>query len=311
MTGDGPTHNGAAAPLRWPAAGLGLGLGLAAPGGAFAPEAYEAGLAVLEQLAPDLRVKSDKSLQRRDGYFAGSDKQRADHLQKLLADPKLGLVMAVRGGFGSSRLLPLLDLPALAAGGCCLLGFSDVTCLLNVLTSQGRVALHGPVLAQLPRLDEDSRADLAALLSGRRPWPVALSGQGLRPGRATGPLLGGNLTMLCHLLGTPWFPPLKGAILLLEETGEAPYRLDRLLTQLELAGVFGQVAGVALGWLSDSADPDSELEGTVRRRLGRLPLPVVLGLPVGHSSANRLLPLGASAAIDGRAGTLSVGLDLA
>lgn len=306
----GTPPGGLAAPPRWP--GPGLGVGLVAPGGAFNLEAYEAGLAVLRGLAPGrLRVKADKALRRRDGYFAGSDQERSAHLRKLLSDPKLGLVMAVRGGFGCSRLLPLLDLPALARAGGCLLGFSDLTCLLNALAARGLVALHGPVLTQLPRLDQPSLDDLAGLLAGRRPWPLTLNGQAYRPGRAAGPLMGGNLTLLCHLLGTPWFPPLKGAILLLEDTNEAPYRLDRLLTQLELAGVFGQVAGVAVGSLGVEKADSGEIPSDLAWRLACQKVPLVLGLPFGHGSANHLLPLGARAEIDGAAGTLAVGMDLA
>ncbi|MFH1034676.1 MAG: LD-carboxypeptidase [Pseudomonadota bacterium] len=305
-----PTPSGLAAQPRWP--GPGLGLGLVAPGGAFAPEAFEAGLAALRELAPRRqRIKADQALQRRQDYFAGSDKQRAAHLQKLLSDPKLGLVMAVRGGFGCSRLLPLLDLPACVAAGGCLLGFSDLTCLLNALAAQGLVALHGPVLTQLPRLDQPSRDDLAALLAGRLPWPLTFKGIDAGVGRASGPLMGGNLTLLCHLLGTPWFPPLQGAILLLEDTGEAPYRLDRLLTQLELAGVFRQVAGVAVGSLGVEDATTGELPSALAWRLMCMRVPMVLGLPFGHGSANRLLPLGALAHIDGPAGVLSVGIDLA
>ncbi|MBI5524147.1 MAG: LD-carboxypeptidase [Desulfarculus sp.] len=298
-----------ASPPRWPRPGQPLGL--VAPGGAFAPEAYQAGLAALQELAPGLTVRAGQELASRDGYFAGGDQERAGHLQRLLTDPGLGLVMAVRGGFGCSRLLPLMDLTACAQAGGCLLGFSDLTCLLNALASQGLVALHGPVLTQLPRLDGPSRADLAGLLAGRRPWPLSLAGAAVRTGRAVGPLLGGNLTLLCHLLGTPWFPPLTGAILLLEDTGEAAYRLDRLLTQLELAGVFGQVAGVAVGWLSQEAPWPEGLAATVERRLAGLGVPVVGGLPFGHGGANRLLPLGALAELDGQAGTLTVGLGLA
>lgn len=294
---------------RWPRPGQPLGM--VAPAGAFSPQAFEAGLRVLEDLAPGLTVRADQELAGRDGYFAGGDQERAAHLQGFLTDPGMGLVMAVRGGFGCSRLLPLLDLAACAQAGGCLLGFSDLTCLLNALAGRGLMALHGPVLTQLPRLDQPSLDDLAALLAGRRPWPLSLSGQGLRPGRATGPLLGGNLTLLCHLLGTPWFPPLKGAILLLEDTGEAAYRLDRLLTQLELAGVLSQAAGVAVGWLSQEAPWPEGLAATVERRLAALSRPVVTGLPFGHGVANRLLPLGARAELDGRAGTLTVGLDLA
>jgi muramoyltetrapeptide carboxypeptidase len=293
---------------RWPQAGADLAL--AAPAGAVEPLALEAGLELLAGLAPDSEVLVDDQVLAAEGYLAGGDQQRADHLSRLMADPALGAVLAARGGFGCSRLLPLLDLDAMAAAGGCLLGFSDLTCLLNSLAARGLVTLHGPVITQLPRLDQPSRDDLAALLAGRPPFPGELSGQGLAGGRASGPLLGGNLTSLCHLLGTPWFPELAGAILFLEDINEAPYRLDRLLTQLELAGVLDRVAGVAVGRLSPEGDDPAEMSQAVSRRLAGRGKPLVMGLPFGHGAANRLLPLGAMAEIDGNAGTLSVGLDL-
>ncbi len=298
----------AAAP-RWPRPGAPLAV--AAPAGRVEPAGLEAGLAVLAGLAPESEILAGPQVLSVDAYLAGPDEDRAAHLAGLMADESLGLVMAARGGFGCSRLLPLLDLAGLAASRPCVLGFSDITCLLGALVMHGLIALHGPVATQLPRLDQASLGDLAALLAGRPPWPNELAGQGLTAGQASGPLLGGNLTMLCHLLGTPWFPDLTGAVLLIEDTGEAPYRLDRLLTQLELAGALDQVAGVAVGRLSGGGEDPPEVLEAVTRRLEPLAKPVVMGLPVGHGAANRLLPLGAAAEIDGAAGRLIAGADLA
>lgn len=295
-------------PPRWPKPGADLAL--VAPAGAVPPAALEAGLAALAALAPGSRLIVEEPVRASQGYLAGGDQERAAHLTRLLRDPSLGAVLAARGGFGSSRLLPLLDLEALAGGGACLLGFSDLTCLLGALAARGLATLHGPVVTQLPRLDADSRADLAALLAGRPPFPGLLRGQGRRPGKAWGPLLGGNLTMLCHLLGTAWFPELGGAVLFIEDTGEAAYRLDRLLTQLELSGALAGVAGVAVGRLSDQASDPPDLVEAVAARLSGLGRPLVMGLPFGHGPANRLLPVGALAELDGGAGTLTVGLDL-
>lgn len=293
---------------RWPRPGAPLAV--AAPAGRVEPAELEAGLAVLAGLAPEREIIAGPQVLAQDGYLAGPDADRAAHLGELLADASLGAVIAARGGFGCSRLLPSLDLAALAQARPCVLGFSDLTSLLNALAAQGLVALHGPVITQLPRLDQASLDDLAALFRGRPAWPAVLRGEALRPGKASGPLLGGNLTLLCHLLGTPWFPELSGAVLIIEDTGEAPYRLDRLLTQLELAGALASVAGVAVGRLSNGeADAPEALEA-VARRLEPLGVPVVRGLPVGHGAANRLLPLGALAEIDGAAGTLTVGVGL-
>ena len=296
------------AKATWPA-GQGA-VAVTAPAGSVDPAELEAGLAVLGDLAGDRRIIVDEQVRLRSGYLAGDDQERAVALQRLWDDPGVGLIICARGGFGSSRLLPLLDLDAMAHPGKRLMGFSDITCLLNNFASRGLVCVHGPVLTQLPRLDQASLDAVAALVSGASPWPAELTGEPVAGGKARGSLMGGNMTMLCHLIGTPWAPDLAGAILCLEDTGEAPYRLDRMTTKLELAGVLDRVAGVALGALaSDGATPPDRLEA-IARRLSSLDVPVIIGLPFGHGPENRPLPLGAMASIDGDNGVLEVGLDL-
>jgi muramoyltetrapeptide carboxypeptidase len=304
------------APL-WPRPGQAITL--AAPAGAVDPEALAAGQAALAALLPGVEVVAGPELLARAGYLAGTDAERAEFLTRAMLEPGPGAVLAVRAGYGSSRLLPLLDLDALAASRRLLVGFSDLTCLLNALAARGLVTVHGPLLTSLPTLDQTSRDELAALLSGNPPWPARLTGQTLSPGSGPvrgpvrGILLGGNLTLLCHLLGTPWFPELTGAILVLEEVNEPAYRLDRCLTQLRLAGLFDRlagVAGVALGSLSAQAADPPELTAVAAERLAGLGLPVVMGLPFGHGPANRPLPLGALAELDAAAGALTVGIDL-
>lgn len=292
----------------WPAPGLPLAV--AAPAGAIAQKKLEDGLAVLAELAPNSLIRVDEAVLDQEGYLAGSDAGRAGHLSELMCDPGLGAVLCARGGFGASRLLPLLDLPTLAKNRRLLMGFSDCTALLNVLAAHGLITLHGPMVSQLPRLDQRSRAVLASLLAGKPEWPLRLEGHAIIPGKARGVLWGGNLTMLCHLLGTPWWPRLDGGILFLEEINEPPYRLDRLLTQLELAGVLGSIAGLALGALSNGDDDSLELSEVASRRLASLDLPLVVGLPFGHGSSNMPLPIGAMAELDADAGLLTVGLDL-
>ncbi len=285
-------------------------LALAAPAGVFDEARLEQCLAVLGELAPRLALRRDPEILARKGYLAGGDDLRAGHLERLFADPEVEMVLAVRGGFGCSRLLPRLDLERLAASRTLLMGFSDLTALLDPLAAKGLITLHGPTLSQLPRLDEPSRRQVRDLLDGRPPWPAVLEGRPLAGGMVRGPLLGGNLTLLTHLVGTPYLPDLDGAVLFLEDTGEAPYRLDRMLTQLELAGVLPQVAGVALGGFGPQGETTDEVLEALWRRLEPLGVPVVAGLPFGHGSANRILPLGALAELDGDRGRLTVGVEL-
>jgi muramoyltetrapeptide carboxypeptidase len=232
--------------------------------------------------------------------LAGSDRERAHWLEE--AAESGGLLWVVRGGFGASRLLPLLDWSKWLQRRPCLLGFSDITVFLLHLAGLGLVSLHGPTLTQLPYLAQSSRDDLAALLAGAELWPREFSGTVVVGGQAQGPLLGGNLCMLCHLLGTPYEPRLEGAILFLEETNEEAYNLDRYLTKLELAGIPNEIAAVALGGLwgyhekTDAAKIERRRE-TVLQRLSAWGKPVLADLPFGHGENNRLLPVGATAAV--------------
>jgi muramoyltetrapeptide carboxypeptidase len=205
----------------------------------------------------------------------------------------------------------LLNWPKWLEARPCLLGFSDITALLLPLAGSGLITLHGPNLMQLPYLDQPSRDDLADLLAGRALWPRELSGAAVVPGNALGTLLGGNLCLLCHLLGTAYEPGLDGAILFLEETNEPAYVLDRYLTKLELAGIPDRIAAIALGGLwgyYERVDLEecNRRQDTVLNRLRDWGKPVAAGLPFGHGQSNRLLPVGASAALQD--GKLTVGI---
>ncbi len=272
------------------------------------PDRYRAGLAIL---AARYTIVHDYQPAAPDGplpYLAGDDEARAGALDAALRDERVEAIFCARGGYGSSRLLGRLDGEALRRRRPLLVGFSDVTALHCWAARLGVPSVHGPVVSQLARLPEEDRAALFALLEGEAP---ALSGlECLVPGTASGPLLGGNLTLLAHLCGTPQQPDLHGRLLLLEEVGEAPYRIDRLLTQLELAGVLDGVAGVVVGELTgcDAAAerhlPAHDARAVVACRLGALGVPTVLGAPVGHGARNVALPLGVPAHLDASAGAL-------
>ncbi|MDR1398291.1 MAG: LD-carboxypeptidase [Desulfarculales bacterium] len=241
--------------------------------------------------------------------LAGPDDWRAKMMNDAAGRP--GLIWAVRGGFGSSRLLPRINWRAWLDPRPCLLGFSDITALLLHLANMGLVSLHGPTLSQTPYLDQASRDDLYRLLAGRALWPQELSGRVIEKGSAQGVLLGGNLTLLCHLLGTAYEPRLEGAVLFLEEANEAPYCLDRYLTKLELAGIPDKITAVALGGLwgyyeKISVEECEQRRDLVFRRLRAWGKPFLADLPFGHGQSNRLLPVGAEAALEG--GRLTVGI---
>ena len=265
----------------------------------------DAGISVLEGWG--LEVKRPPLVGRSWGYLAGRDQERRGDLEAA-ARRGADLLACMRGGWGAARLLEQpLALPCRW-----LLGFSDVTSLLWAQLAQGQGgAIHGPLLTTLGAEPAWSQERLRAVLFGETLAP--LQGEGWVGGSAKGPLLAANLTVATHLLGTPHLPDLRGAILVLEDVGEAPYRIERMLTHWRLCGALQQLGGIGLGAFSD-CDGNSEaassdcfsLEQVLRERTADLGMPVVAGLPVGHVAGNAALPLGAMAELDGDSGQLTL-----
>ena len=261
----------------------------------------EAGIVVLERWG--LEVEPHRNLQRHWGYYAGTDPERLEDLQ-----PNAPLVACMRGGWGSARLL---ERP-LAAEEHWLLGFSDVTSLLWARQASGLPGgIHGPMVTTLGAEPEWSQERLRALLFGEALPP--LQGTVWNPGQAEGPCLAGNLTVATHLLGTPHLPDLSGAILLFEDIGEAPYRIDRMLSHWRLSGALQQIAGLGFGSFSDcegdeddARDPQHSfgLQAVLQERCGDLGIPVIAELPFGHRCGNAAIPIGRRARLDGERGQL-------
>jgi muramoyltetrapeptide carboxypeptidase len=261
----------------------------------------EAGIVVLERWG--LEVEPHRNLQRHWGYYAGTDPERLEDLQ-----PNAPLVACMRGGWGSARLL---ERP-LAAEEHWLLGFSDVTSLLWARQAAGLPGgIHGPMVTTLGAEPEWSQERLRALLFGEALLP--LQGTVWNPGQAEGPCLAGNLTVATHLLGTPHLPDLSGAILLFEDIGEAPYRIDRMLSHWRLSGALQQIAGLGFGSFSDcegdeddARDPQHSfgLQAVLQERCGDLGIPVIADLPFGHRCGNAAIPIGRRARLDGERGQL-------
>ncbi|HEY0706621.1 MAG TPA: LD-carboxypeptidase [Polyangia bacterium] len=268
-------------------------------------EEFEAGARLLAQR---YRVRYDPAtLFQKEGYLAGSDEHRLRELEAALRDPVVKAVFLARGGYGLLRLLPYIDRAKLAAQPKPIIGFSDGTALLALAATAGVASVHGPVITQLARVTAADRDALFGLLE--RP------GQGLLlsdltpliPGRVQGRLLGGNLEVFSRLVGTPFMPDPTGAVLFFEDIGERPYRIDRLITHLDLAGIFDAVSGVVVGEFKDCRErPDSPLadspgvEAVLEERLGRLPIPVVFGGKFGHGESNAPLPYGTLVELDTR-----------
>jgi len=263
-----------------------------------------------------LRIRMGKHALGRHTYLAGTDEERRADFNDALRSPEVRGVLCLRGGYGAQRIADGLDLDAARADPKLVLGFSDVTALhLALWAGAGLPTVHGPTVTQLDRGAESLTATSArhALMSGE-PVKVTATAEerthDLRlPGRASGRLLGGNLTLLATSVGTRFRPDLRGAILLLEDVHEEPYEIDRYLVQLARAGWLDDLAGVAVGQFTDCTTHDAYQPSVVEvlaERLTPLGVPILGGLPIGHGDQQVAVGLGVTAVLDATAGTLVV-----
>lgn len=284
----------------------GGGVAVVAPAGPVDPETYAQGLAILARRYRIVRAFEPGRNATTRPYLAADDATRAAWFNDAVADPDVSALFCARGGYGCARILERLDGAALSRRGTPVVGFSDVTAIHAWAACLDVPTIHGPVVTQLPRLPEAHLDALFELLEGGAP-PRFTGLRALRGGTARGSLSGGNLTVLTHLLGTRYFPRLAGRILLLEDVGEAPYRIDRMCTQLVQSGALDGLAGAVLGDFSEiDGGPAELIEAIVAERLSTLGVPIAAGAPIGHGSRNLPLPLGVAAYLDVDAGSLTV-----
>ena len=289
----------------WPALQPGDTVAIVAPSGPFDMAGLERGRELLER---HFRVRMRPDITTRDGFLAGQDDRRRQELLDALEDPDVRAIVAARGGYGSTRLLAAIAEPALAAlatDAKLLVGFSDITALHALWRRAGVGSLHASMAARIASLASPLQARWLAALQGRFD-PEIIQLKTIVPGVARGRLAGGNLAVLCALLGTPHMPRLDGHILFLEDTNERPYRVDRMLTSLRDAGTLRNLAGVAVGQFTDcGAGPDGvALEAVIYERLSAFGVPVVSGVPSGHVDDNLELPFGREVELDASAGVV-------
>ncbi len=287
-----------------PAVRPGDRVAVVAPASGFDRAAFEAGLAVI---GARYEVEYGAGLFERRRYLAGDDERRLTELNAALADPEIRAVFCARGGYGATRLLARLGPPGVHTPAKPLVGFSDITSLHLWLQSHGMMSIHAPVLTQLGRLPPATTARLFALLESSSPAAPLTGNATYVAGSAEGPLLGGNLSVFSRLLGTAFMPDLKGAVLLLEDQGERPYRLDRIWTHLQLAGVFERVAGLVLGEFIGCEEKDAPYTSAdvLRELAAATGLPCAAGFPIGHGEVNDPVPLGVRVRLDAGARTLT------
>jgi muramoyltetrapeptide carboxypeptidase len=258
----------------------------------------------------------------RRGYFAGRDEDRAADINAMFADPEVNAIHCIRGGWGAARLLPLLDWAAIARHPKIFIGYSDITALLLSLHAKtGLVTFHGPVGASRWNpfnVDWMKRvlwnAEAVAFANARETddslVPVKNRTRTITPGKARGRLLGGNLTVFTTIVGSGYLPDFKDCILFLEDVEEEPYSLDRMFTQLKLAGILGQAKGVVWG-TCDKCDPGQgfgslTIPDLLNDHLKPLGVPVYSGAMIGHVDRQFTLPLGVQVELDADAGTITM-----
>lgn len=275
-----------------------------APSGALRElESFHQGMEIWQ--ARGYRLMLSSGYDQRWGYLAGTDEARRQQLVEALQDPECRGVVCARGGYGGTRLLETWEW--IDSDPKWLVGFSDITSLLWSLVRHGVSGVHAPLLTTLSVEPDWSIQRLFDWLEGRSIAPI--QGTGWGGGQATGMLLPANLTVATHMLGTPHQPELAGAILAFEDVTEAPYRIDRMLTQWR-SSVLSKVRGIALGRFSQ-CDPPAQIpsftvEAVLRDRLSDLGIPVVSDLPFGHDGVNAALPVGVLAHLDGDQGQLTI-----
>jgi len=284
-----------------------------APASPFKADALTAGVKQLEEWGYRVRMRDD--IGSAHHYLAGSPRRRAAELHEAFADPEAAAVLPIRGGYGLTTVLPLLDVELIRANPKILVGCSDLTALLQWMVFEaGVTCFHGPMLGSLgcgadPRGAErfraltessDRPAELRSAYADAHEWCIA-------PGVARGRAVGGSLSLLAAMCGTPGQLDTRGAVLFLEDVGERPYRIDRLLTQLQHCGLFEGAAAVVLGDFVDCEEPGGEItwRDAVDRVFRNLPLPVLAGLPFGHGNPNMAFPLGVQVQVDAGQGSVS------
>ena len=264
-----------------------------------------------------LKPKWGKNVRRREGYLGGTVDERLDDLHSMFRDPEVKAIFAIRGGYGSAQLLDRIDYDLIRSHPKVFLGYSDITALhLAIHKKTGLVTFHGPVV--LSRFSDYKQQHFRQVLFETKPPGVVTNPpdsnalrpthalRAVRPGKASGRLIGGNLTLISTTMGTPYEIDTRGRILFLEDVDEEPYRIDRMLTQLRLAGKLDDAAGIVFGECADCRPKDYKpsfnstftLGEILDRILGSLKIPVLSGLTIGHTDDQLTLPEGVMATLD-------------
>ncbi|HIJ58533.1 MAG TPA: LD-carboxypeptidase [Deltaproteobacteria bacterium] len=279
-------------------------IGIISPAGPVDESELEPDLELLE--SSGFRIHVAPHVYDRHDYLAGDDEARLSDLHAMFRDRKIKAIFCARGGYGTLRLLDRIDYDLIREHPKIIVGYSDITALLMAINKKtGLVTFHGPMVRGFSSLHSSSRKGLFKLISSDQPVSFSpIAGNSLISGRAKGPLMGGNLSLICYVVGTSFLPSLAGCILFIEDKGEPLYRIDRMLTHLSLAGQLKGIAGLIGGEFMECGDP-SAVDDLLNTAASDLKIPLITGFPIGHGLKNTALPLGIPAQLDADSMTLS------
>lgn len=281
-------------------------IGITGPAGAiYEPETIDRITTRLTELG--FKYKLGKTLYERYGYLAGTDQMRADELMEFYKDSSVKAILTMRGGWGCARILDLLDYELISEHPKILMGFSDITSLVNAIhTKTGQVTFHGP--CGYSTWTDFSTGYVTKAIAVGAPFTMQNPDDfldhllTLSPGKAEGELVGGNITVMVSMIGTPYEPDWNNKILFLEETNEEPYRIDRMFWQMKQAGIFAKVKGIVFGSFNKCFAEEPEKSFTLHEVLEQhfkgLSIPVYMGATFGHMSPKFTLPIGVMAELD-------------
>jgi muramoyltetrapeptide carboxypeptidase len=290
--------------IRPPRLKRGDTVGIVAPASPFDAEQFDRGIQTIKSMGFQIHIPDD--LYETEGYLAGTDEHRAAILHRLFADRKIKALVCARGGFGSMRLLPLLDFSLIQKNPKIFVGHSDISALLSAIyLKTGLVTFHGPLVTTLSDAPEKTRRAVTKAISKDRPHKIKVkNGMTIHSGTASGRVCGGNLNTLNHLLGTPFAPDFENHLLFLEDRGEEPYRIDRMLTQMSQADCFQHLAGLILGDFIDCGS-EADIIQIFADTFADASIPIVAGCEAGHGKQNLTIPFGLEATLDADQHTLT------
>lgn len=271
-------------------------IGVCAPSGSFDNNKFEKGLDVIREMGFNPIVPKD--IYKKKRYLAGNDPLRAEVIANFFLDKNVKAIMCARGGFGAIRILDLLDWKSIQENPKVFIGFSDITALLiNIAKLPLMKVIHGPNITTLAQAEEETKNSLYQLLTLGSKGMQVNTPVIINKGSCKGTFLGGNLSTMNHLVGTKYHIEFKDCVLFLEDTGEVPYKIDRMLTQMKMAGCFKGIKGVVAGSFKGCENFDMVLE-IIQETFDEYQVPIMAGIDSGHGRVNLSIPLGVEVKFD-------------